>query len=311
MSERGPKIAVCIPTFRRPRQLARLLEALAQIDTKASLRVIVADNDGKSHQGFDLCRDLTGYRWPLDGLIVRERGVVEVRNVLTAAALETEAEFIAMIDDDEWPAPNWLDAFVAVQGATGAEALGGSIRFDTEFPAGWTAGFDGVSSIEHATGPIAMLEGAGNIFLSRTILDRMTPPWFDAEFGLSGGEDRDFFERLKREGCRFAWAAEALAFTRVPETRSTLGWVMRRAFRIGNAEMRIFRKYPQSAGARIKEGAKIAFALLSLPLVSVILAPFPNRAADALRRWFRNAGKLAALAGRRHDEYAVIQDDGD
>lgn len=303
-----PEIVVAVPTFRRPKGLKRLLEALAKLETSAEVVVVVADNDGERHQGFDLCVGMreAGYRWPLDQVIAPERGIAQVRNVLVERALcHKRAAFVAMIDDDEWPAPQWLDRFLAVQQETGADALQGSILFEQRFNASWAAGFDGVSSIQKPTGPVAMLEGAGNILLTRACLESLTRPWFDPAFGFSGGEDRDFFERLKQAGHRFAWADEALAFTIVPEMRITLKWVLQRAYRIGNAEMRIFLKYRPRFFARAKEYAKIALVLLLSPFLLVILAPVPNRAADVLRRLFRNAGKFMALLGRQHSEYAV------
>ena len=43
-----PKVAVAIPTFRRPRGLERLLAALAKLETSAEVEIVVADNDGET-----------------------------------------------------------------------------------------------------------------------------------------------------------------------------------------------------------------------------------------------------------------------
>ena len=84
-----------------------------------------------------------------------------------------------------------------------------------------------------------MLEGAGNLLLTRACLESLQWPWFDPEFALSGGEDRDFFERLAQAQKRFAWADEAIAYTIVPEVRKSLRWTLERAYSIGNTDMRI------------------------------------------------------------------------
>src|SRR5581483_10580852 len=113
-----PRIAVAIPTFRRPRSLRRLLDAVAAIETRADVHVIVADNDAGGREGLAVCERLReqGYRWPLTAFAVPERGIAQVRNALVQAALaDSGSEFIAMIDDDEWPEPQWLDAFIATQ----------------------------------------------------------------------------------------------------------------------------------------------------------------------------------------------------
>jgi GT2 family glycosyltransferase len=303
------EVVVAIPTFRRPRSLARLLEALEKIETEARVVVVVADNDAERHEGHDLCLKLRerGYRWPLDPVIAPERGIAQARNVLVERALShRDAGFVAMLDDDEWPSPEWLDQFLHVQQQTGADALQGSILFEVaSAPRSWAAGFDGTSSIRRPTGPLRMLEGAGNLLLTRACLESLEAPWFDPAFALTGGEDRDFFERLAQAGKRFAWADEAVAHTIVPASRTSLKWMLARAYRIGNTDMRIFLKHRPKLPARAKECAKIALALLLSPLLLVILAAVPNRAADALRRGSRNLGKIAALLGRHYNEYAV------
>ena len=128
-----PEIVVAVPTFRRPRSLARLLAALENIETEANLIVGVADNDAERRQGYDLCLAIRekGYRWPLDPLITAERGIAQARNALVERALSYQgAGFVAMLDDDEWPSPQWLDRFLRVQQQTGADALQGSILYE-------------------------------------------------------------------------------------------------------------------------------------------------------------------------------------
>jgi succinoglycan biosynthesis protein ExoM len=299
------EIVVAIPTFRRPAALAVLLQALEKLDTSESLIVVVADNDAEGHAGYDLCRSLCGhYRWPLDPIIAEQRGLAQVRNALVERALSyPDAAAVAMIDDDEWPAPVWLTELLAVQRDTGAAVVEGSILFDSAPSHG--GGFDGVTSIRRPSGATAMLEGAGNILITRACLENLRQPWFDPAFALTGGEDRDFFERVKAAGGHFAWSDEALAYTKVPEHRQSLAWLFRRAYGIGNSEMHIFLKYRPQAWARWREYGKIASALFVTPLLGLVLALAPRRAAEAWRRFFRNAGKLTALMGLRYHAYAV------
>ena len=84
MSER---VAIAIPTYKRPKSLKRLLEAIANLETNADIHVIVADNDAEAHQGFDLCaRMAQSYRWPLSAVIEDRRGIAPVRNCLARGA---------------------------------------------------------------------------------------------------------------------------------------------------------------------------------------------------------------------------------
>jgi succinoglycan biosynthesis protein ExoM len=300
------EVIVAIPTFRRPQSLTRLLNALAKLETKARVTILVADNDAERHGGFDVCAALKDYRWPLDCFIAPDRGIAQVRNALVEHALKHPCDFIAMLDDDEWPQPQWLDAFLTVQAETGADALHGDILRDFETQPGRLAKrCDGIAPLLGETGPVAMIEGSGNIIVSRACFEGLAKPCFDPAFALSGGEDRDFFERLRRQGRRFAWAKEARVHAWVPASRAKLSWALMRAYRVGNSDMRVFLKHSHSAADSARETAKIAGALLLFPLLFVILGLASNRAVDALRRLFRAAGKIAAALGRTYNEYAV------
>lgn len=294
------RVIICIPTFRRPKMLARLLEAIAALETEAHIGVLVADNDAESHAGLDLCNAMTGYRWPLKAVIAQQRGIAQVRNTLIEHALATNAAFIAMIDDDEWPDAQWIDRFLDCARATNADVLQGSILF------GCGEAADGHGDIRRATGPVAMLQGAGNLLIRRAVLEEMPAPWFDPAFALSGGEDRDLFVRLDRAGKRFAWSDEARAYGDIPETRANLGWLLRRAYSVGNSDMLVLLKHRPGPGRLALELAKILASLLLSPLAAVILAASPNCRALPLQKLFRAAGKLSAMAGTRYNEYAVI-----
>jgi succinoglycan biosynthesis protein ExoM len=294
------RVVLCIPTFKRPKMLARLLDAVAQLQTAADLSVIVADNDAENHAGLDLCNQMRGYRWPLRAVIAQKRGIAQVRNVLIEEALKTSCDFVAMIDDDEWPEPGWLDAFLAGAHQTRADVLQGSILF------GKAGAADGHGDIRRPTGPIAMLQGAGNLLIRRAVLEEIEAPWFDPAFALSGGEDREFFVRLSHGGRRFAWVDEARAHGDIPETRTGLFWLLAHAYSVGNSDMLVLLKYRPGPLRLALELIKILAALLLSPLAAAILVASPNRRALALQKLLRACGKLSALAGRRYNEYAVV-----
>jgi GT2 family glycosyltransferase len=285
------------------------LDAIAGLMTGLDVAVLVADNDAENHEGLDLCRRLAGsYRWPLTAVIAKERGIAQVRNTLVEEALKDPAmQFIAMIDDDEWPEQDWLDQFIAVQRQTGAEMLQGSILFDHAAPETTKkSGPAPVPDIRRATGPVAMLQGAGNLLIARTLLEETPRPWFDPAFALTGGEDQEFFTRLAKAGRRFAWADEARAHGDVPEARRDLNWVLARSYSSGNSDMRVLLKHEGGAGMLLRESGKIMGAFLLSPLLAILLAASPSRRRAALQRLFRAAGKLTALFGARYNEYSVV-----
>jgi glycosyltransferase involved in cell wall biosynthesis len=283
--------------------LARLLASLAKLETAEQVSVLVADNDGAWREGFELCSKLPGYRWPLDAIIVEERGIASVRNALVDRALDAGADFIAMLDDDEWPSPHWLTELLRIQRETRADIVQGSIVFEGRVRSAAYSACEGVASIRKASGPIAMIEGAGNLLLARSCFDGLERPYFDPDFGLTGGEDSEFFTRLSRAGKHFAWADEAVAHGEIEPTRLTLRWVLTRAFSIGNSDMRIAMKYRGSGRELMSEIAKIVGVLLVAPLLTLALVPFPSRRLEAPQLFFRAAGKAFAMFGARHNTY--------
>src|SRR5262249_22718479 len=124
---RPVKVDVAIATYRRPRGLFRLLGGLARLRFRGEppdLRVVVIDHD-PAGPAAEVCQDAR--RWldlPLVHRVEPRRGIPQARNAAVAAALE-RAEFVAFIDDDEVPSPQWLDELLRVQAETGADAVAG------------------------------------------------------------------------------------------------------------------------------------------------------------------------------------------
>ncbi len=302
------EVLIAIPTFRRPKGLARLLRALEELDTRAEVSVVVADNDAQSREGMALVAELERYRWPVEAILVPERGIAQVRNALVEHALSrSQASFIAMLDDDDYPSPSWLDVFLREARISGADALHGAVvpEFEIE-PGPWARHCQGLMALHRRTGPVAMIHGTSNVLLRREILARMPKPCFDPAFALTGGEDKDFFARLKHLGARFAWADAAVVHSYVPASRSRPQWALQRAYRIGNSDMRVFLKYEPGLLARAREAAKIAGVFFLAPALALVCAPLPAwRLAPFCRLW-RAAGKLAAVFGSHYTEYAVV-----
>ncbi|HEX2591121.1 MAG TPA: glycosyltransferase family A protein [Rhizomicrobium sp.] len=300
------KVTICIPTFRRPQGLAKALEAVARLETAHDVRVIVADNDAEGRAGFALCEQMKpAYRWPLDSVVVSARGIAQNRNALVEQAMrDPQMEYLVMFDDDEWPVSGWLDALIDTQRATSADAVAGSVQREFEVPPGRLANHcDGICEVRGKTGPAHEIDSTANVLICRSILNEGRR--FDLGFALTGGEDREFFTGMARDGKRFAFSDEAVVYAYVPASRGSLKWGLQRAYRAGNSDMRVMLKYGLSVRQRMVETAKIVGAILTAPFAIVLFAANARRAADAIRRVFRASGKLAAVFGSHYNEYAV------
>ena len=119
------KVALCICTFRRPDGLRKALTYVEKLDFDGELLVCVADNDAAG-EGLEVCRAMAdSYRWPIYTTGVEQSGISFSRNASSALALEHKPDFVAFLDDDEWPEANWLQQLLRVQKENDADAVGG------------------------------------------------------------------------------------------------------------------------------------------------------------------------------------------
>ncbi len=83
-----------------------------------------------ARQGLAVARERgeSGGGLPVRAMLVADRGLASIRNALLAAALEDpDVTHVAMIDDDEWPEPQWIAALLEMQQKTGADIVGGPV----------------------------------------------------------------------------------------------------------------------------------------------------------------------------------------
>jgi hypothetical protein len=197
--------------------------------------------------------------------------------------------------------------FLQAQGETGADVLYGAVLREFERKPGiWAAYCPGVASTRITSDANNIMPGAGNLLVRRASLEDLSKPCFDPAFALTGGEDKDFLTRLKKQGCKFAGVDDAICTEFVPASRANLRWALQRAYRIGNSDMRVALKYESTRATMVGEGIKIAGAFLLFPLLFVISMPFAQRRAVPLWKLYRAAGKLAAVFGRHFNEYANV-----
>jgi succinoglycan biosynthesis protein ExoM len=303
------KVVIAIPTFRRPARLRVLLEALKSLERPCSVAVLVADNDAIGREGLAVVRELANEpaEFPLRSILVAERGLASVRNALFAEALrDASATHVAMIDDDEWPEPGWLSALLDMQRRTGADIVGGPVlsAFEAPAPAAIRA-CRYFKPSRRPDGRIDIVWGTGNVLITRGCLESAGPDWFDGRYGMSGGEDVDFFIRQLAAGRCFAWASHAVIHEAVPQSRARFGWLLWRAFRVGNTNGRIQadRRF-RGRGTAAVTGVALAKLLLAMGRLPVGVLRTSSRA-DSFCDLAEAGGMLLGAAGIRVEEYAA------
>lgn len=221
-------ISVCICTYKRAVLLRRLLDELARQETGGlfSYSVVIADNDeGRSAETVvDLARAELGLA--IKYCMEPRQNIALARNKVVAHA---HGEFLAFIDDDEFPRSDWLlSLFRTCQEHNVDGVLGPVLRHFDQTPPRWLEKSNFYVRRVNPTGmPVEWLEArTGNVLLKRDLVLGDPAP-FRPEF--RAGEDQDFFRRKIAEGRRFIWCAEAEAFETVPPARWNRKYLLRKA----------------------------------------------------------------------------------
>ena len=113
----APSVYLCVPTFRRPEGLRKLLVHIERLTYPGALRVIVVDNDAETAAGAAIVEQMSPtFRFPLVGCVEPRRGQTYAYNHAFASACRAtpSPDYVAVLDDDEYPDPNWLGEMVGV-----------------------------------------------------------------------------------------------------------------------------------------------------------------------------------------------------
>jgi GT2 family glycosyltransferase len=112
-------VSVVVPTWRRPAELSRCLEALsAQTRMPEEILVVARTEDRSSWEVIEQ----HARKGPVRGVGVGSGGVVAGLNAGLAAA---EKEVVAITDDDTVPRPDWLERIGVVLAEPGVGGAGG------------------------------------------------------------------------------------------------------------------------------------------------------------------------------------------
>ena len=218
-------IALCVPTYRRNDLLRQCLTAVSalRVPNNARLLVLVVDNDAGGGARF-VAEDMAK-RSGLHLLYFVEprRGLCSVRNRLLEESLGTDAHWIAFLDDDEQPAPDWLLAHLHSLSASAADVSSGPVLQHPSV-ACVTVEPDPVSN---PAPRVPRFVACNNVMFQRKLIADQGLR-FDPRFNFTGGEDFDFFENSRRRGNRHIWAGAALVYETVTPERSTLRYLFHR-----------------------------------------------------------------------------------
>ncbi len=235
MSEEIKHICVCVCTFKRPALLTKLLNELAGQHTEGlfTYSIVVADNDFVKSGQTSVSGFAASSALPVRYCVEPKQNIAMARN---RALQNADGDFIAFIDDDEYPSDDWLLNLFKACDAFSVDGVLGPVKpyFEHNPPRWVIKGNFFEKKPKHADGyELDWPEtSTSNVLFRRDILLGEARP-FNPEFSASG-EDNEFFRVMIGNGCRFAWCNDAVVYEFVPQSRCRRGYLMRRALLQGS-----------------------------------------------------------------------------
>jgi glycosyltransferase involved in cell wall biosynthesis len=169
---------------------------------------------------------------PISYYVEPEQNIALARN---RAVENARGDFIAFIDDDEFPPNNWLLNMFTSCTRFAADGVLGPVKphFDENCPS-WIIKAKVCERPTHPTGMImhATDTRTGNLLLKREIFDDVDNR-FDPQYGRSGGEDVWFFVKVIGKGRVFVWCDDAPVYETVIPERWKMSYYVLRSVRIG------------------------------------------------------------------------------
>lgn len=306
----APVLAIATCTFRRPEGLRRLLEGVAALEIPGSVEplVVVVDNDAAG-PARPVVEQASGLPGPVRYAVEPAQGIVNARNRAVAEARAAGADWLAFVDDDEVPSPDWLRELWAARERHRADVVVGPVfpEFD-EPPPPWVERGRFFDPPRFPDGQRMDWAVTNNVLVSMALFGRLAGDGLGSPFSLryntSGGEDTQLFARAREFGSTIVWADRATVVEHVPATRTNVRWLVQRQYRRGLTLSLVLREQTRSRARVAKRLGKAGVAVLRAAGQALRL-PVDGRPAGvrALQQLGFAGGLVAGLFGVNFDEY--------
>lgn len=290
MTNETKHISVCICTYRRPGSLKRLLRELDQQDTGGlfTYSIVVADNDHLRSAEAVVSDFAAASIIPIKYSVEPQQNIALARN---KAIENANGDFVAFIDDDEFPTKSWLLTLFKACNEFDVDGVLGPVKpHFAEQPPKWVVKGRYYERPTYPTGfVIDWRKGrSGNVLLKTKLFAAGAQP-FRPEFLT--GEDQDFFRRMIDKGHVFIWCDEAVAYEVVPPIRWKRTFMLKRALLRGAASL----AHPTFGALEVSKSViAVPAYIAALPFA---LVGGHHRFMTLFIKVFDHLGKLLALLG--------------
>jgi glycosyltransferase involved in cell wall biosynthesis len=302
------KIVIGLCTFKRNELLKEALDSLTRIEipTSTVVEFILVDNDQSAgaRSVFDAYMPDMPFRSYY--FVEEKRGLSCVRNRVIEEALKLDATAIAMFDDDEIVAENWLVELYKAYRRAGTAGVAGTVY--RELPEGTSKLIKKFWSTKKCPeGLFLKCLPTSNCLFSTTLVraDGLNIR-FDELFNFSGREDLAFSLDAKLKGARFSSAPQASVTEKFPAGRSTIKYLLKQWFGMGLSNVTMARRFKWKIGKRtLKETMSM---LRKLPVIPFLAFRDPMKAMEELLDVTLSFGWICGLCGKRAKYYLKHED---
>lgn len=286
----APLITLVIPTYNRAESLLVALRSVARQRLDPALwECLIIDNNSTDHTAEAVARFAAEHpALHLRRVVEPQAGVSHARN---RALQEAATELICSIDDDERINEDFIESYLRFfESHPEAKIAGG--RIIAEYPAGrpaWMSRWTErpiANPMAFGTAirpfPKGALPGGGNMGFRRSFALRYG---FNTRLGRVGGkpiggEENDFFLRIRESGEELWYIPTAVMWHIIPEEKLTAAYFDRLTYHIGISQRRRAEERGEVVATLLKEGLKwIATLLLCLTM-----HPIKSRKVVRMRR---------------------------
>ena len=208
-------ILVGICTYKRNGLLKRALEYISRLikPEGCELAVVISDNN-PDKSAYSVYEELKDFPLKLYYTHVAEPGIANARNGVLKKALKLDSDYVAFIDDDEYPEATWLEELYNVMieyNASGSTSSPIRIIDGKLQPLAQRVK-------RRKRGEIRRLCTTGSVLFTIDLVKK-SDLWFDSSFGRMTGEDIDFFSRAVNLGYTFVWSDKVLIYDELPKVK--------------------------------------------------------------------------------------------
>lgn len=307
-------VAVCITTVGRLGMLVDAMKACAAATPPAAslIEMIVVDNDIAGTARSTVEAFAADSPLSVTYAIEPRRGLAEARNRGIRLALERGARWLAFIDDDSQPDPDWLGQLVAVLRSESAKLVGGPNIFKgpNEPLTAWQQlvcrGLVDASQRRYRRQRDRMPRDKVTIVTGNWCADldwiKDKALHFDRRYSATGGEDAAFDRSMRASGGKVLYVPDSIVMETVPVSRLSLRYQFKRLMISSITKYNYYRRVRGPAFTLARALPQGVLALLAGPplfvISTVVAIASPRLGGLLLVRVSRLAGRaIGTVAG--------------